>query len=176
MLLVFLRAAVIAISLYGEIPRVAFESQRAKEELLIERGEQYARGIKVFVKKNNRYPKDIEELEKYNNRHYLRKRFVDPITGKSEWRMIHVGPGGVFTDSVVNKPQTDKDKKEPVAQNFIGENAPLGGTTNQPGLQTAAPRRRASEMAGLYPGAATGTPGQPEGVPGQPGTVAYPGQ
>ena len=38
MLLVFLMAAIIAVSLYMEIPRVSFESQRAKEELLIERG------------------------------------------------------------------------------------------------------------------------------------------
>ena len=27
------------------------------------------------------------------------------MTGKDEWRLIHVGPGGVFTDSLVyNKP------------------------------------------------------------------------
>ena len=37
MLLVFVLAAAIAISLYMEIPRVAFESQREREHLLIAR-------------------------------------------------------------------------------------------------------------------------------------------
>ena len=78
-----------------------FESQRAKEQLLIERGEQYKRAIQLFVKKMNRYPGTIEELESTNNIRFLRKRFVDPMTGKSEWRLIHVGAGGVFTDSKV---------------------------------------------------------------------------
>ena len=49
LLLVFLMAAIIAISLYMEIPRVAFETQRQKEQLLMERGEQYKRAIKLFV-------------------------------------------------------------------------------------------------------------------------------
>ena len=35
MLLVFLMAAMIAIALYKEMPRVAFEAQRSKELLLI---------------------------------------------------------------------------------------------------------------------------------------------
>ena len=56
LLLIFLMAALIAISLYSQLPRVAFESQRAKEQLLIERGEQYKRAIQLFVKKNSRYP------------------------------------------------------------------------------------------------------------------------
>ena len=41
MLLVFLMAASIAIMLYMQLPRAAFEAQRAKEEMLQERGEQY---------------------------------------------------------------------------------------------------------------------------------------
>ena len=109
MLLVFLLAAIVAISLYMEIPRVAFESQRNKEELLIERGEQYKRGIQVFVRANKRYPASIQELESFNNHRYLRKQYVDPMTNKKEWRLVHIGPGGTFTDSLVNKPKDDKD-------------------------------------------------------------------
>ena len=48
LLLVFLMAAILAITLYKEIPRVAFETQRQKELLLIERGEQYKRAIALF--------------------------------------------------------------------------------------------------------------------------------
>ena len=110
MLLVFLMAAIIAISLYMEIPRVSFESQRAKEELLIERGEQYKRAIQVFVKANKKYPASVQELESFNNHRFLRKQYIDPMTGKKEWRLVHIGPGGTFTDSLVNKPKDDKDK------------------------------------------------------------------
>jgi type II secretory pathway pseudopilin PulG len=78
MLLVFLMAAMIAIALYRELPRFAFEQQRAKEQLLIERGEQYKRAIQVFVRKMNRYPATIEELESTNNIRFLRKRYLDP--------------------------------------------------------------------------------------------------
>src|ERR1035441_9465868 len=44
LLLVFLMAAVVAITLYMELPRVAMEAQRDKEQTLIDRGEQYKRG------------------------------------------------------------------------------------------------------------------------------------
>ena len=63
LLLVFLMAAIMAISLYMEIPRVAFETQRQKEQLLIERGEQYKRAIQVFIRTNGRYPTKIEDLD-----------------------------------------------------------------------------------------------------------------
>ena len=46
MLLVFVMAASIAITLYMEMPRFAFEAQRAKEQLLVDRGEQYKLGIR----------------------------------------------------------------------------------------------------------------------------------
>src|ERR1035441_6851786 len=54
LLLVFLMAAVVAITLYMELPRVAMEAQRDKEQTLIDRGEQYKRAIQLFVKKAGR--------------------------------------------------------------------------------------------------------------------------
>ena len=47
LLMIFVMAAVIAITLYMEMPRVAFESQRAKEQLLVDRGNEYKRGIQL---------------------------------------------------------------------------------------------------------------------------------
>src|SRR5450432_3117885 len=102
-LLVFFLAAGIMISLYLEIPRVAFESQRNREEMLIERGEQYSRAIEVFFRKNKRYPSKLEDLENFNNLRFLRKRYKDPLTGKDEWRMVHMGPSGQLADSLVEK-------------------------------------------------------------------------
>jgi len=50
-------------NLYMEVPRVAFEAQRDKEQLLIDRGEQYTRAIQLYVRKFNRYPPDFAALE-----------------------------------------------------------------------------------------------------------------
>jgi len=95
LLLVFLMASLIAISLYMELPRVAFQAERQKEQLLIEHGEQYKRAIGLFLRtnKNARWPASIEELESYNNHRSLRKRYIDPMTGKDEWRLIHLQNG-----------------------------------------------------------------------------------
>src|SRR5213595_935474 len=87
LLLIFLMASVVAITLYLEIPRVAMESERAKEQLLIDRGEQYKRAIQLFTKKAGRYPGEIKELESFQNMRFLRHRYIDPMTGKDEWRI-----------------------------------------------------------------------------------------
>ncbi len=146
MLLVFLVAAVIALSLYNELPRVAFEAQRAKEQLLIERGEEYKRAIQLFVRKVGRYPATIEELESLNNTRFLRKRYLDPMTGKEKWRLIHIN-GGVLTDSIVPKNKPGQGQQQPANSNtFIGE-GPVMGATNDPNRQQINPamQRRASD-------------------------------
>jgi len=150
MLLVFLMAAMIAIALYSELPRVAFEAQRAREQLLIERGEQYKRAIQLFVRKMSRYPATIEELESTNNIRFLRKRYLDPMTGKEKWRLIHIN-GGVLTDSIVPKSQPGQGQgqgQQPPANTntFIAE-GPIMGATNDPNQQQVNPamRRRASD-------------------------------
>ncbi len=104
-------AAIVSVMLYLELPRVAFEAQRGREELLIQRGEQYARAIKLYMRKfPGKYPASIEQLENTNNIRFLRRRYKDPMTGSDEWRIIHAGPGGILTDSLVQKPpQTKKD-------------------------------------------------------------------
>ena len=182
LLLVFLMAACIAIELYRELPRVAFESQRAKEQLLIQRGEQYKRAIQVFVRKNNRYPASIDELESYQNQRFLRRRYIDPMTGKDKWRVVKVGPGGVLIDSINNKQKGapgSQEKKE--ANTFIGE-GPIIGATQETQQANPARRRRASDTPGGMQGAMNpdGTmPGAVAGVvqpPGFPGQTPYPGQ
>src|SRR6266545_6150615 len=112
LLLVFAMAAGIAIALYMSVPRFAFEMQREQEQMLIDRGEQYQRAIQLFFRKFKRYPARIEELDNTQNVRFLRKHYKDPMTGKEEWRLIHVGPGGIFTDSKTRKPQNEKDKEK----------------------------------------------------------------
>ena len=35
-------------------------------------------------------------------RHFLRHKYIDPMTGKDEWRLIHI-QGGVLVDSVLTR-------------------------------------------------------------------------
>ena len=191
LLLVFLMAAAIAITLYMQLPRVAFESQRTREQLLISRGEQYKRAIQLYVKKNGRYPATLDDLDKGGpgNQRYLRHRYVDPMTGKDEWRIVHIS-GGVLTDSVNSKQKQGQEQK--AVNTFIGEGPVMGApaATGMAGQNiNPALRRRQSEMGGaagapmptsgdpnaVIGGAVPGTPGQ-QGYPGQQVPVQYPGQ
>lgn len=175
LLLVFLMAALVAIALYRELPRVAFESQRAKEQLLIDRGEQYKRAIQLFVRQNNgRYPMKLEDLESYNNRRYLRRRYKDPMTGSDEWRLVHVGPGGVLTDSKTQKPPRVQGGEFGTPVEEIAEQQQ--GQQPDP-AQTPAPwaRLRPSDVRPpVYPGAAVQQPVEGDEQPGQETTPQDP--
>jgi hypothetical protein len=106
LLIVFLMAAFVAIMLYKEMPDVVFEAQRQKEQVLIDRGDEYKHAIKLFYRRNQRFPTALDQLDKFNNVRYIRHQFKDPLTGKDEWRLIHVsGPGFVLTDSKVAQPK-----------------------------------------------------------------------
>jgi hypothetical protein len=150
LLLVFLMVAVVAISMYIEMPRVAFDNQRQKEQLLIERGEQYKRGIELFFKANKKYPATLDELENFNGRRFLRHRYKDPMTGKEEWRLVHI-QNGMLTDSVTMK-QQGRPGDQAIGTNsgqYISE-APIGNSGAGPGQGGAAMaqnRRRASDNA-----------------------------
>ncbi len=121
LLIVFLMAAAVALMLYNQMPRVAFESQRDKEQMLIDRGEQYKRAIRLYYLAYNKFPAKIEDLENTNNKRYLRRRYIDPMTGKDEWRLIHVNAAGMMTDSLVEKPPSPDGNNQLAA-------GPLGST------------------------------------------------
>jgi type II secretory pathway pseudopilin PulG len=70
--------AVLAISLATILPSIKQEILRDREEEMIHRGTQYTRAIRLYYKKNGRYPAKIEDLENTNNIRYLRRRYKDP--------------------------------------------------------------------------------------------------
>lgn len=151
LLFIYAMAAVFAIMLFLQLPRVAFEAQRDREQLLIDRGEQYSRAVTLFVRKFNRYPPDLDALNNTQNMRFLRNKYVDPMTGKDEWRLIHVGPGGVFTDSLIYNKKKDDQASGP--QNFITELQQTGGNQSDP------------SQAGVNIGTRT----RPSDAPGAPG-------
>ena len=175
LLLIFAMAATAAIMLYMALPRVAFEAQRDREQLLIERGEQYQRAIQLYFRKFKNYPGSLDALENTNNIRFLRRRYADPLTGKDEWRLIHVGPGGVFTDSITRKPKTDP-KKEGIQNTFITEAQAIGSTVSDTQRAGAGPPRRASEGGQAQPGSDAGGSSLVAGQAGQPGAPPGSGQ
>ena len=100
LLFIFVLMAGIAVAMLMQLPRVAFETQREREELLIERGEQYQRAIGLYVKQMKRYPQKLEDLLKDSRvpvtlRH-LRRIYRDPITGGAQWGVVEAPEGGIM--------------------------------------------------------------------------------
>jgi len=186
MLLVFAMAAALAWVLYMELPRLAFEAQRNKEELLVERGEQYIRGVEMFVRKNKKLPQTIEELEQTNGTRFLRRRYVDPLTGKDDWRVINADASGRMTNSLVQKQakpgETAVAASEAPNPYSVGSTATFNMDQTAP---TAGGPRRESERLGAPgmpppPPIGDGAAAQPTGgtfptAPGLPGPFAQPG-
>ena len=107
------------IALSVEAPRIAQQIKRDKEEEMIHRGKDYATAVKRFVHKNGgRYPVSIEQLENTNHIRFLRKKYVDPMTGESDWKMVHVG------EAQINIPAPN-----PGLSGGGGQNPGLGGGT-----------------------------------------------
>jgi type II secretory pathway pseudopilin PulG len=72
------------------VPSIAFEIRREREMELVHRGVQYTRAIRLFSKRNGRYPSRPEELLGQQDVRYIRKLYKDPITGK-DFRLLHLG-------------------------------------------------------------------------------------
>lgn len=106
----------ILLALSVAAPKVAQALRRDREVEAVHRGNQYVRAIRLYYKKFGHYPGSIEQLEKTNNIRFLRQRYIDPMTGKDDWRIIKVG------------------EAKTTVKGFFG--APLTGMT--PGLGSAA--------------------------------------
>jgi type II secretory pathway pseudopilin PulG len=128
LLALMLTMTLILVALSVEAPRIAQQIKREKEEELVHRGKDYATAVKRFVHKNGgRYPVSVEQLENTNHIRFLRKKYVDPMTGDSDWKMVHVGEAEIKIPA-----------PNPGLSGGGGTNPGLGGTTgalttNSPG-------------------------------------------
>jgi type II secretory pathway pseudopilin PulG len=91
LLAVMLLITLMLIAMSVELPRIAQQVKRDKEEELVHRGTDYARAVKRYYHKFNSYPSSIEQLKDTNHIRFLRKEYKDPITGESEWKLVHAG-------------------------------------------------------------------------------------
>lgn len=161
LLLVFAMAAAAAIFLYMQLPRVAFEAQRDREELLIQRGKDYRRAIELYVRKNNKYPSTLEELERQQDLRFLRRRHKDPLTGKDDWRIVRINAAGQLENSLVQKKQVPGRK--PGDQELLADDQNVAENT-------ALARQRSGDQLlanADFPGGGGAT--APPGDPANPG-------
>ena len=101
--------AIVVLMLSVAAPVVRKDIQRDREIETMHRGKQYKRAVKLYYKKFGAYPPNVDALVKTNEIRFLRKKYIDPTTGKAEWKPIRFGQ---------NKTQT---------LGFFGQ--PIGGST-----------------------------------------------
>jgi hypothetical protein len=86
-------------------PAVKNERQREKEQEMIWRGKQYVRAIKLYYRKNGRFPAKLDDLIKPQpgqggTVRFLRQAYKDPMNkADGAWRLIYVGPAGQLIGS-----------------------------------------------------------------------------
>lgn len=114
--------ALVLIALSVAATRVAFSLRREREVESCRRADQYVRAIRKYYMTFHQYPGSIEQLEKTNNVRFLRKRYIDPLTGKSDWRIIGVGQNKTTVKGFFGQPL---------------EGLPTGGLGAAAGMQAA---------------------------------------
>lgn len=148
LLVLMLAVAVLMITMMGVARNYRRSVQRDREVEMIHRGEQYARAVQRFYRKNGRYPVSIEQLENMNKIRYLRKRYKDPMSPDGAWKIVH--PMDVKLKSSVTQP--------------TGTGSATGATTagTAAGSTTSATQAGSPDAAGASQGGDstnTGTPG-----------------
>lgn len=122
LLALMLTMTLVLVALAVEAPRIGQQIKREKEEELVHRGKDYATAVKRFVHKNGgRYPVSVEQLENTNHIRFLRKKYVDPMTGDSDWKIVHVGEAEIKIPA-----------PNPGLSGGGGQNPGLGGGTSVP--------------------------------------------
>ena len=103
--MVMFLAATMLLMAMAAVLNVGTEGRRAKEEELEWRGNQYVRAIRLYYRKNGRFPQTIEDLTKHDigQPRFIRKAYTDPMNKKDgSWRFIYVTPSGQLIGSVMH--------------------------------------------------------------------------
>jgi type II secretory pathway pseudopilin PulG len=96
--------AIMMLALTAAAPKIAKSIQRDREVETMHRGKQYARAVKLYYKKFGRYPPNVDALVKTNEIRFLRKKYLDPMTGKDDWKPIQLGQNKTQTLGFFGQP------------------------------------------------------------------------
>lgn len=157
--------ALLLFALATAVPRVRSDLRRDREAETVHRGMQYARAIRLYYRKFGHYPVSIDELLNTNHMRFLRRKYVDPMTGKDAWRLIHVGEAKTMTLGGV-------PGQVGIPAGQAGQSGP-GGITPIGSLQgggTGTINGGSGLQGGQTPGGIVATAGQQTAGPNAPGT------
>ena len=96
--------AVFTLALSIAVPDVAKQIKRDRELETMRRGKQYMRAIQLYYRKFHAYPPNVNALVNTNQIRFLRKKYIDPITGKDDWKPILFGQAKTQTLGFFGQP------------------------------------------------------------------------
>lgn len=131
LLAVIFMLALLMISLAIAAPKVAKEIQRDRELETMHRGKQYIRAIKVYYKKFGSFPPSVDALVKTQEIRFLRKKYIDPTTGKEDWKIIRFGQAKTQTLGFFGQPITGAGS---AGGSVLAGTGPSGGNSTSSGI------------------------------------------
>lgn len=96
--------AVFTIAMSVAAPAIGKEIERDRERETMERGKQYIRAVQLYYKKFHAYPPNADALVNTNQVRFLRKKYIDPTTGKQDWKPILFGQAKTQTLGFFGQP------------------------------------------------------------------------
>ncbi len=112
----------IALAAAGELWYTAMKREKEQELLFV--GDQFRRAFELFYRNTpgnaRRYPLNLEELlldpRRPEIRRYLRKIYLDPITGSPEWGLVTGPAGEIFGVYSLSEEEPLKQSNFPLAE------------------------------------------------------------
>src|SRR5258707_4297467 len=143
--LVIFMLALIVIASVAAAPDVITNGRREREEEMIWRGNQYVRGIRLYVRYyqmhggTTRFPTSIEDLTKNKvGIRFMRQAYKDPVNPvDGSWRMIYVGPNGQLIGSLKSRPLGADGQSSSSSGSGGGFGSLFGGTQSAGGNNTS---------------------------------------
>jgi len=116
-------------------PAIGKEIERDRERETMERGKQYIRAVQLYYRKFHAYPPNADALVKTNEVRFLRKKYIDPTTGKQDWKPIMFGQAKTQTLGFFGQPLAGAGSAGgsvmagvgPSGGNGIGSSSGIGG-------------------------------------------------
>src|SRR6266481_1728950 len=143
--LVIFMLALIVIASVAAAPDVITNGRREKEEEMIWRGNQYVRGIRLYVRYyqmhggTTRFPTSMEDLTKNKvGIRFMRQAYKDPVNPvDGSWRMIYVGPNGQLIGSLKSRPLGADGQSSSSSGSGGGFGSLFGGGQSQSGSNSS---------------------------------------
>ena len=159
--------AVMSILMSAALPVWRQQMQREREAELVFRGEQYVHAIGLYQRRYRTFPPSIDVLVQQR---FLRKKYMDPITGE-DFRPLYAGSVG--QQQSPGQQQTVGQPPRAAAQIESGGIIGVASTSEKDSIRLYKGRSKYHQWQFIYADLARrpGQPGGPGGIrgPGRPG-------